>query len=67
MTRFRWRGTFAAAIAILLTLHVVDPWDGQGPTIGGLPWDLAYPLLWIAAAAVAVQVMTSRVWPDDPG
>ena len=64
----RW--AFGTALVGLTVLHVVDPWGGQGPTfaaIAGLPWDLTYHLLWMAAAAAAVLYMTYRVWPDEPG
>jgi low affinity Fe/Cu permease len=63
----RFPAKFAAAVVVLLALHVYDPWGGQGPlTAWGLPWDLVYHLLWMLAATALVLVMTYRVWPDDP-
>lgn len=32
---------------------------------GFLPWDLAYAVLWMLAAAGAVLYLTDRVWPGD--
>lgn len=59
---------FAALTALLLILHV-DVWNaGPEPTLvfGWLPWDLAYHLLWMAAATGLVFYMTSpAIWPDD--
>lgn len=62
------RRVFAAAVAVLLVLHV-DTWNAgpaPAPTFGWLPWDLAYHLLWMAAATAAVFYMTSpAIWPED--
>lgn len=58
---------FAALSAGLLLAHL-DPWNA-GPrdlVFGWLPWDLAYHLLWMAAASALIFYMTSRaVWPED--
>lgn len=58
---------FAALSAGLLLAHL-DPWNA-GPrdlVFGWLPWDLAYHLLWMAAACALIFYMTSRaVWPED--
>lgn len=68
MTVRAHRRAFAALTAALFALHL-DPWNA-GPAallFGWLPWDLAYHLLWMAAAALLVLYMTSgAVWPDDP-
>ncbi|PCC68090.1 hypothetical protein SAMN02745121_04565 [Nannocystis exedens] len=59
---------FAVLAVALIVLHV-DTWNaGPGPLVfGWLPWDLAYHLAWMAAAAVLVFYMTSSaLWPEDP-
>lgn len=61
------RRLFALLTAALIVLHV-DPYNaGPGPLVfGWLPWDLAYHLGWMAAAALLVVYMTSSViWPED--
>lgn len=60
--------TVAAVIVIaLLVLHVVPPHRGTQPVVfGALPFDLAYALLWMAAAWGAVLWICGRVWPDEP-
>mgnify|MGYP001357911869 CR=1 FL=1 len=65
LSRRRW--ALATVLVALAVLHVVDPWGGRGPDVAGMPWDLAYHLLWMIAAAAAVLYMTYRVWPDEPG
>ncbi|MBZ5715195.1 hypothetical protein [Nannocystis pusilla] len=58
---------FAVLGVALVVLHV-DTWNaGPGELLlGWLPWDLAYHLLWMAAAALLVLYMTSRaIWPED--
>jgi hypothetical protein len=64
---------FWAVVAVLLILHVdvfnhlepgSDPSDGVAP-VGWLPWDMAYHLLWMVAAAGAVFYLTAKVWPSD--
>ena len=54
-------------MVILLGLHLWPPHGGPAPIVLGVfPWDLAWHLLWMAAAALAVLAMTStRLWPDD--
>ena len=63
--------TAAAIVAVLLVLHVVPPHQGVEPVVlGALPWDLAYALLWMAAAWATVLWICARVWPDaepEPG
>lgn len=60
------RRTFAAIVLALLALHV-DVWNhGRGGLVlGWLPWDLAYHLGWMLAAAVAVVYMTVGPWRDE--
>lgn len=61
------RRLFALLTAVLLVLHV-DPWNAgpAGLVLGWLPWDLAYHLVWMAAAALLVVYMTSpAIWPED--
>lgn len=33
---------------------------------GFLPWDLAYAVFWMIAAAGVVIYLTERVWRSDP-
>lgn len=64
----RARRRLHVALVLLVVLHVAplplgdpaEPWGGV------LPPDLAYPLLWMAAAALVVLYMTGRPWPDEP-
>lgn len=65
----RARLGFTAAVVILLALHLWPPHGGPAPIVFGVfPWDLAWHLLWMAAATAAVFAMTStRLWPDDDG
>lgn len=63
------RRALGAALVVLVVLHVYPPITGtpDDDLIGGfLPWDLAYPLLWMAAAAVLVLFMTGAPWPSEP-
>lgn len=67
--RTSWVGLgFAVGLVLLVVLHLVPPHGGPDPVVLGIfPWDLAWHLLWMAAAAAAVIAMTSlRLWPDDP-
>lgn len=68
VSRAAHRRLFTALTALLLLLHV-DVWNAgpAGPLVlGWLPWDLAYHLLWMAAATALVGYMTSSaIWPDD--
>jgi hypothetical protein len=65
------RAVLAAWVAALLVTHVVQWRAGQRPTLFGfLPWDLAYHLLWMVAAAAAIIFMTARSckashWPGS--
>jgi hypothetical protein len=62
----RRRVVFAALVVVLLALHLLPPHRGAAPMIAGfLPWDLAYAVLWMLAAAGAVLYLTDRVWPGD--
>ncbi|MEM9458605.1 MAG: hypothetical protein AAGF11_30800 [Myxococcota bacterium] len=55
------------ALVVLVVLHVVPvPGDPQWIALGFIPWDLAYPLIWILAAALVVLLMTGPAWPDEP-
>lgn len=56
------------AVLVLLATHLWPPHGGPAPVVFGVfPWDLAWHLLWMAAAAVVVVAMTSRrLWPDEP-
>lgn len=67
--RTSWVGLgFAVVLVLLVVLHLVPPHGGPDPVVLGIfPWDLAWHLLWMVAAAAAVIAMTSlRLWPDDP-
>ena len=61
------RATLWAAVALLVVLHVVPPHRGDEPMVLGLPWDLAYHLLWMAAAAAAIIAVTRIAWRDAEG
>ncbi len=51
----------------LMVLHVTPPaGDPQWMLLGFLPWDLAYPLLWMVLATALVVYMTGPAWPDEP-
>ncbi len=55
------------ALVTLVVLHVVPiPGDPHWILLGFLPWDLAYPLLWLLVATIVVFFMTTRPWPDEP-
>lgn len=60
------RRVLALLVALLIGLHI-DVWNhGRGGVVlGWLPWDLAYHLLWMAAATAAVWYLTFKVWPDE--
>ncbi|MCA9711075.1 MAG: hypothetical protein KDK70_34860 [Myxococcales bacterium] len=63
----RARLVLTVALLGLVVLHVVPlPGDPQWIVLGVLPWDLAYPLLWMLAAAIVVAYMTGPPWPDEP-
>ncbi len=65
--RRRHRWVFAAAVVVLLVLHV-DVWNqgrGDGLILGFIPYDLAYHLLWMLVAWAVVIYMTVFVWPDE--
>lgn len=54
-------------LLVLVLSHLLPPWPGAPWMVAGfLPWDLAYHLLWMAAAAAAVLWMTGPAWPDEP-
>lgn len=59
---------FTVAVVVLVALHLWPPHGGPQPMVlGFVPWDLAWHLLWMAAAGAAVFAMTStRLWPDAP-
>ncbi len=62
------RRLLSVALLALVVLHVAPPTvdDPAVLVLGWLPWDLAYPLLWMAAAALVVLFMTGAPWPDEP-
>ncbi len=63
----RRRVVFAAAVVVLLVAHLWPPYRGASPMIAGfLPWDLAYAVFWMIAAAGVVIYLTERVWRSDP-
>lgn len=51
-------------MALLVLLHVLPPHRGLEPVLLGLPWDLAYHVLWMAAAAAAIILVTRIAWSD---
>lgn len=70
-SRRRWSTvTFWLVVTGLLILHVWpvgDPLGREGNhpgLLGPIPWDLAYPLLWMAAAWAAITFLVRRVWTD---
>lgn len=63
VSRSRRHVVLGVLVTLLLIGHVVQPAPGIEPVLlGWLPWDLAYHLLWMAAAAGAVLFMTDVVW-----
>jgi hypothetical protein len=62
------RRILAVALLVLVGLHLFPPSAGDPHMLiaGFLPWDLAYHLAWILAAALVVIYMTGAPWPDDP-
>lgn len=62
--------TFWLVVTGLLILHVWPVGDPLGRErnhsglSGPIPWDLAYPLLWMAAAWAAIILLVRRVWTD---
>jgi hypothetical protein len=56
----------ACLVLVLLVLHL-DVWNHRvgGLVFGWLPWDLAYHLAWMAAAAAVVWYMTIGPWTED--
>ncbi len=59
---------FVGLIAALIGVHVWSPGppsppaDGPVRLFGVLPWDLAFPLVWMAAAWAAIIVLVRWVW-----
>lgn len=61
------RRVLNVALVTLVVLHIVPlPGDPDWMLLGFLPWDLAYPLLWIIVATAVVVFMTGPPWPDEP-
>jgi NO-binding membrane sensor protein with MHYT domain len=59
-----WRRRWVwAAAAALMGLHVWAP-HRDGLLGGVLPWDLAFHLAWMLAAAGLIEVMTRVAWRD---
>ncbi len=59
----RRRRRLGIAVALLFVAHVWAP-SGSGSAFGVFPWDLAYPVVWIGVATLAVLYMTERAWRD---
>ncbi|MEM7155320.1 MAG: hypothetical protein AAF799_20900 [Myxococcota bacterium] len=60
------RRTLGVMLVVLVVLHVLPvPGDPSWTLAGFLPWDLAYHLLWMAAATVVVLYMTGPAWPEE--
>ena len=60
------RRVLNAALVVLVVLHVFPiPGDPSWMLAGFMPWDLAYPLLWMAGAAAVVVFMTGPPWPEE--
>jgi len=53
-------------VAALLALHVWAP-HRDGVVAGVLPWDLAFHLAWMAAAALLVELFTRFAWRNVDG
>jgi hypothetical protein len=51
-------------MGLLVVLHVVPPHRGREPVLLGLPWDLAYHVLWMAGAAATIILVTRIAWSD---
>ncbi len=61
------RRVLGLALVVLMVLHVVPvAGDPQWILLGFIPWDLAYPLMWMAASSLVVLYMTGPAWPDEP-
>ncbi len=58
-----WVATFALTLAHLLRFQHGD----EALYLGWLPADLAFRIVWIAAATVVIFVMTSVSWRGDQG
>lgn len=56
----------AVLVVVLLVTHVVQWRPGLEPMVlGFMPWDLAYHLIWMVAAAAVIFWWTTVDW-DDP-
>lgn len=66
MSRRAHHTLLAVLVTALLVLHV-DVWnhDRAGLVLGWIPYDLAYHLAWMLAAAAVVLYMTYGPWQDD--
>lgn len=61
------RRILSVALVVLVVVHLSPvPGDPTRVVAGFLPWDLAWHLGWILAAALVVIYMTGPPWPDEP-
>jgi hypothetical protein len=61
------RRILSVALVVLVVVHLLPvPGDPARVVAGFLPWDVAWYLGWIAAAALVVLYMTGPPWPDEP-
>ena len=61
------RRILSVALVVLVVVHLLPvPGDPARVVAGFLPWDLAWHLGWMLAAAVVVIYMTGPPWPDEP-
>jgi len=56
---------FGLCVVALLATHMISIEQGERPLVlGWLPVDMAYRVVWMAAAAGLVAWMTTRLWPE---
>lgn len=59
------RRVLSGLLLALVGAHLFAPrLDTSWMLAGFLPWDIAYHLLWMLAAAVGVLFMTGPAWPE---
>ncbi|MEM6295217.1 MAG: hypothetical protein AAGA54_28355 [Myxococcota bacterium] len=69
MNRFSARRRLVwGASLLLIALHIWAP-SAAAPTLvlGVLPWDLAFHLAWMAAAALLIHLAARFAWRDVDG